>query len=117
MKKIKFIFILIFLIFLVFLMLGCGAEIVTLTITYNSDAFSSVTVDGELIAEETHWEAEIGDEVLLEATPESGYTFIGWHIETNSDDLGTNEPVSTQSSYTYTVEEDVYIYAEAHAPR
>ncbi len=113
MKGIKCFLVTILLLSLMFLMLGCITEVVTLTITYNSDAFSMVTVDGELIAEEAYWEAEIGDKVLLEATPESGYTFIGWHIETNIEDLGTNEPASTQASYTYTVEEDVFIFAEA----
>ena len=49
---------------------------------------------------------ETGDEVTVVATPYEKYEFIGWYIG------DSNEPVSTEATYTFTVAENVILVAK-----
>ena len=48
----------------------------------------------------------IGSEVTVVATPAEKYNFVGWFIG------DSNEPVSTDATYTFTVEENVALFAK-----
>jgi hypothetical protein len=96
------------------MVLGCGPKSVSLMFLYNDDAYTSVTADGDEVADESEVIVEVGTEVELEVTTTAGYTFAGWVITTNFDDVLTDEPVSTENPYTYTAEVDVFISPKAN---
>ena len=53
----------------------------------------------------TSAEIETGSTVTVVATPDEGYLFDGWYVD------GSEEPVSTDAEYTFTISEDVALVA------
>jgi hypothetical protein len=75
----------------------------SLTVNVDPENSGSVAVDPELDS------YPAGTQVELTATPEEGWTFIGWYIN--------NQLVSEESSYTVVMNEDVNIVAGFEIPQ
>ena len=72
------------------------------TVTVNCAGNGCVTIKDK---EGTSAEFETGSTVTVVATPDEGYAFDGWYID------GSEEPVSTDAEYTFTVSEEVALVA------
>jgi hypothetical protein len=97
--------------------LNCGPKTASLMFLYDDSAYTSVTANGEEVADESEIIVEIGSEVELEVTLSTGFTFVGWYINPNFDDVGTGEPISATSSFTYPVEKDVFVLPKSNYNR
>ena len=72
------------------------------TVTVNCAGNGNVAIKDK---EGTSAEFETGSTVTVVATPDEGYFFDGWFVE------GSEEPVSTDAEYTFTVSDDIALVA------
>ncbi len=118
MKKItKTILLISILIIIMGMFFSCGPKTASLMFLYDDSAYTSVTANGEEVADESEIIVEIGSEVELEVTTATGFTFIGWYINPNFDDVGTGESIALDNPFTYTVEEDVFVLPKSNFNR
>ena len=57
-----------------------------------------------------------GEEVTVTAVAKEGYTFLGWYLEINKETHCTYELLSTDTTYTFTINKDTKIEAKFGAP-
>ena len=84
----------------------CGAPVapvVNYTVSVLNNENGTVLIDGANVASAL---VADGTEVTVTATANDGYDFVGWFIG------DSNEPVSTDATYTFVVEENVALVAK-----
>ena len=72
------------------------------TVSVNSEGGGSVAISGTSGTSATF---EDGSSVTVVATPDDGYVFEGWYVD------GSEEPVSANLEYTFTISEDIALVA------
>ena len=79
-----------------------AAPVEKYTVTVNSAGNGGVAIKDK---DSTSAEFETGSTVTVVATPDEGYAFDGWYVD------GNEEPVSTDTEYTFTVNGDITLVA------
>ncbi|MGN7414617.1 Ig-like domain-containing protein [Paenibacillus sp. SAF-068] len=89
--------------------INLGSNTVTTTVTDVTTAVITThvigAVGGSAAGDDTY---DIGDSATLTASPVLGYAFVGWY----DNQEGTGTPLSTDATYTFTVQTDVDYYAK-----
>jgi len=57
-----------------------------------------------------------GEEITITAAAKEGYTFLGWYLEINKETHYEYELLSTEATYTFTIDKDTKIQAKFGAP-
>lgn len=102
---------------------------ITYTVTiwvYNADyTFSAVQdspdngwllFDGALTHEVEPYQYVNGEEITITAVANDGFTFLGWYLVIDHDTHATYELITTDATYTFTINKDTKIQAKFGAP-
>ena len=79
------------------------APVAKYTVSVNSEGGGSVAISGNSGTSATF---EAGSSVTVVATPDDGYEFEGWYVD------GSEEPVSANLEYTFTISENIALVAK-----
>ena len=68
-----------------------------------------ITENGQTVEFGNGRPVETGTQITLTAVADEGYTFVGWYRSVGDQ---TEECISTDSTYTFTVNDTMYVYAK-----
>ena len=72
--------------------------------------------EGALTHEVEPYQYVSGEEITISAAAKEGYTFLGWYLEINKETHCEYELLSTEATYTFTINKDTKIQAKFGAP-
>lgn len=72
--------------------------------------------EGDLTHEVEPYQYVSGEEITITAAANEGYTFLGWYLEINKETHFEYELISTDATYTFTIDKDTKLQAKFGAP-
>ena len=83
--------------------------------TQNNSNNGWIIFNGEM-TQEAGGQYVDGEEITVTAVANEGYTFLGWYLVTDHDTHATYELITTDATYTFTINKDTKIEAKFGAP-